>query len=929
MAIPTRSPQNEVGARLSHFHSAWERFLPPNLCTFLRRGYHWEWKDRPPKLSWPRLSIQKEEVQQQVQRLLDVGAIYEVEEQPCFLSRIFVIPKQPTGSRLILDVSDLNEYLSVPSFTMSNHATLSRCLQAPAWMASLDLKDAYLHVPIRNNLHKFLALSCWGKLFFFKALPFGLAPAPWLFSLLIEKALTALRSEGINILGYIDDLVLWNSDKDELQAHVLRTMTFLRSLGLTINKEKSFPSPTSSLSWVGVVWNAKAGTWSPQQRLLERLASTASSLLESKRGSRRQWEGLCGLAAFAAQINRRARHLLHPLSRLELFDHHTDRDRVVDFHPRLLKAVVPWTRVSLWLQPQSFQTPVRTSQCWTDASMAGWGVLGEAGQAWQGRWTQDQSLWHINVLELLTILYGVRLLNLRKQTLVVWSDNQTAIRVIQRQGSRSPDLQKLAGLLLEECEQKGLLLFPRHIKGAINVAADALSRENIVPSEWELSQDSFRDLVKQHGTTLQVDLFASPLNNKLPVFCSPFQHPLAWATDALAQDWNRFQQVLLFPPPTLAKEVAKKLLSYRGGGSVGPSGQRGTPPMLSQEVLGQGTVLRPSAAETSGGHHPGIRGVRTLSRVEFMRAFYRRTYEDKVVEDLLRFHADSSLNQYDSAWKNFQRWLSPSCTTIDQALVASYLVDCNQKFAPRTVLTHRAALILPLGEVFGIDFEHKHFSMLAKSSFRAKPPEPKIVPSWSLDDALLALEIRVLRPSDRLGRLYKALFLTALASSNRASELAAIDRSRVAFRQSSVVLPVRAGFIFKNQTQHHSPSLIEFPDLPGSFLCPVKALRKYLDDSLDSTEAGLFLHPVSGKTLNAGRLAFFLAKAIDWLVPGSMAKGHDTRKLSTTHAWYTGVRADQIVAAGSWKSTSTFANRYLVPLRPSSACKVVLARNRL
>ena len=351
--------------------------------------------------------------------------------------------------------------------------------------------------------------------------------------------------------------------------------------------------------------------------------------------------------------------------------------------------------------------------------------------------------------------------------------------------------------------------------------------------------------------------------------------------------------------------------------------------MLSQEVLGQGTVLRPSAAETSGGHHPGIRGVRTLSRVEFMRAFYRRTYEDKVVEDLLRFHADSSLNQYDSAWKNFQRWLSPSCTTIDQALVASYLVDCNQKFAPRTVLTHRAALILPLGEVFGIDFEHKHFSMLAKSSFRAKPPEPKIVPSWSLDDALLALEIRVLRPSDRLGRLYKALFLTALASSNRASELAAIDRSRVAFRQSSVVLPVRAGFIFKNQTQHHSPSLIEFPDLPGSFLCPVKALRKYLDDSLDSTEAGLFLHPVSGKTLNAGRLAFFLAKAIDWLVPGSMAKGHDTRKLSTTHAWYTGVRADQIVAAGSWKSTSTFANRYLVPLRPSSPCKVVLARNRL
>ena len=173
---------------------------------------------------------------------------------------------------------------------------------------------------------------------------------------------------------------------------------------------------------------------------------------------------------------------------------------------------------------------------------------------------------NINVLELLTILYAVKLLRPRNQILVVWSDNQTAISVIQKQGSHSPDLQKLAGQLLEVCEARRVLIFPRHIKGSLNVAADALSREEAIPGEWELREATFQCLQKQHGKALQADLFASPLNHKLPIYCCPFQFPLAWAQDALAQDWNRFNQVLVFPPPNLAKEVAKKLLSFKGGG---------------------------------------------------------------------------------------------------------------------------------------------------------------------------------------------------------------------------------------------------------------------------------------------------------------------------------------------------------------------------
>ena len=70
----------------------------------------------------------------------------------------------------------------------------------------------------------------------------------------------------------------------------------------------------------------------------------------------------------------------------------------------------------------------------------------------------------------------------------------------------------------------------------------------------------------QHGTPLQVDMFASPLNHKLPAYFCPFPFPQSLGLDALVQDWNQFSQVLIFPPPNLVGEMAKKLIAYKGGG---------------------------------------------------------------------------------------------------------------------------------------------------------------------------------------------------------------------------------------------------------------------------------------------------------------------------------------------------------------------------
>ncbi|KAK3894537.1 hypothetical protein Pcinc_001693 [Petrolisthes cinctipes] len=99
-----------------------ERVLPPSL-KMLRRGFHWKWLKEPPPLLFPKLkNIQPQpDLYLEIQLLLLKGAIYEVPYQPCFISRIFLVPKSRRGNRLIIDLSSLNSHILAPYFHMHNH----------------------------------------------------------------------------------------------------------------------------------------------------------------------------------------------------------------------------------------------------------------------------------------------------------------------------------------------------------------------------------------------------------------------------------------------------------------------------------------------------------------------------------------------------------------------------------------------------------------------------------------------------------------------------------------------------------------------------------------------------------------------------------------------------------------------------------------
>ena len=95
------------------------------------------------------------------------------------MSTFFLVPKKDAGMwRPILNLKPLNGFIRPKHFRAETLRAILESIQPGSWAASLDLRDAYLHVPIRQEHWKFLQFQYNGTRFEFTVLPFGLSTSP-------------------------------------------------------------------------------------------------------------------------------------------------------------------------------------------------------------------------------------------------------------------------------------------------------------------------------------------------------------------------------------------------------------------------------------------------------------------------------------------------------------------------------------------------------------------------------------------------------------------------------------------------------------------------------------------------------------------------------------------------------------------------------
>ena len=84
-----------------------------------------------------------------IQSLLSKNAIKRVENVKSlgFYSRLFLVPKPHQRWRPVIDLSRLNTFLHVEKFKMETPESIRTSLIPGEWVSSIDLSDAYLHIP--------------------------------------------------------------------------------------------------------------------------------------------------------------------------------------------------------------------------------------------------------------------------------------------------------------------------------------------------------------------------------------------------------------------------------------------------------------------------------------------------------------------------------------------------------------------------------------------------------------------------------------------------------------------------------------------------------------------------------------------------------------------------------------------------------------
>ena len=155
----------------------------------------------------------------EVSKLLQKGAIVAVlpdYSQPQFISRVFSVPKKDGSLRLVVNLKPFNKFIRNTHFKMENIQMLRDLLRRDDWMVSIDLKDAYLLIPIIETHQRFLRFAWKGGVFQFQALPFGLSSAPRIFTKVLRSVGAFLRQRGWRLIIYIDDILLMHQSASTL-----------------------------------------------------------------------------------------------------------------------------------------------------------------------------------------------------------------------------------------------------------------------------------------------------------------------------------------------------------------------------------------------------------------------------------------------------------------------------------------------------------------------------------------------------------------------------------------------------------------------------------------------------------------------------------------------------------------------------------------
>ena len=305
----------------------------------------------------------------------------------------------------------------------------------------------------------------------------------------------------------------------------------------------------------------------------------------------------------------------------------------------------------------------------------------------------------------------------------------------------------------------------------------------------------------------------------------------------------------------------------------------------------------------------------------------------------------STRSVYEAKWTLFTKWCitnqvdfrAPPVKSVADFLM--YLFE-DRKLQPSTIDGYRSAIADKLGNSpFNIS-KDENLTRLLDSFHRDRPKGRRGIPSWNLSLVLHQLTKAPFEPIKEASLkhlTFKTVFLLALGSGKRRSEIHAWQNRNIRHQSdwSKVSLYPSPSFLSKNQLAKEGPGSVApvvipalAPTLDRSLksdrsLCPVRALRYYLDRTSDirQNKELVFVSLKKGfnKDISPATISSWIKQTVILCYELSdqeahtlhQVKAHDVRAFAASKAFQSGVSLGQILSAYHWKSHNTFTQFYL------------------
>ena len=422
------------------------------------------------------------------------GPIPQVLTTQVHISPIGLVPKPHSDRwRLIVDLSSpwdhsVNDRISSSSCSIQyasidNAVDIITHLGCGTLLVKLDLANAYRIVPVHPDDQLLLGIQWRGSTFIDRSLPFGLRSSPKIFNAIADLLTWSLHCEGIQyVIHYLDDfLVFVPPGSNDIPNARSKVEAILSHVGAPIAHHKT-EGPASVVTFLGIQNDTDTQKLSlPIDKTLH-LQRLLQQWRMKKSCTRKELESFVGHLSHAATIIRPGRIFLRNL--YSLLSRVSNPSHFVCLNVNTRTDIAWWhSLLQHWNGHSFFPQPTPSHHLFSDASGSfGCGAICPEMNTWcQLQWPEAWDEVGIAAKELVPIVLAAALWgpNWSRQHILFHSDNEAVVTIIQKRHAKHQLINELLRCLFFYASIFHFNFSATHIPGVLNVAADAISRNNL------------------------------------------------------------------------------------------------------------------------------------------------------------------------------------------------------------------------------------------------------------------------------------------------------------------------------------------------------------------------------------------------------------------------------------------------------------------